>query len=73
MSGPTIPPNGGFLVARAGSLKELSELLAGEPYQQANVMRFKRITEFIALQRQAFLDEWFDGKVIAQIKRTRLA
>lgn len=73
LSGPTIPPKGGFLVARGGSLKELNDLLAGEPYQQANVMRFKRITEFIALQRQPFLNEWFEGKVIDQIKRVRLA
>ena len=73
LSGPTIPPKGGFLLARAESLKELSDILAGEPYQKSNVMRFKRITEFNPVQRQPFLNEWFEGKVIDQMKRARLA
>lgn len=73
MSGPTIPPAGGLLVARAASLEDLNDLMVGEPYREANVMRFKRITEFVTLQRQSFLDEWFGGKVSARIGRARLA
>ena len=60
-SGPTVPANGSFLVARAGSLKELDNLLAEERYHQASVKRIKQITEFIALQHQPFLNEWFVG------------
>lgn len=69
MSGPTIPPKGGFLVARAGSLPELNEMLAEEPYNKSGVMRFKTITEFNPLQRQPFLDEWFSAIPREQIER----
>lgn len=73
MSGPTIPPMGGVLVARAESLKELGDMLAEEPYVRATVMRFKRITQFSALQRQPVLDGWFAGKVVDQIERATAA
>jgi uncharacterized protein YciI len=58
-SGPQIPPQGGFLVARAESLAALNELLAEEPFVKAGKMRFKRITEFSAAQSQPQLKEWF--------------
>jgi len=59
VSGPTIPPKGGFLLARAESLQQLWDLLAEEPYVKANVMRFSRITEFNPVQHQPALKEWF--------------
>jgi uncharacterized protein YciI len=60
-SGPTIPPEGGFLVARAESLAQLHEMLAQEPYVQAKVMRFRKITEFDPVQHQPILKDWFKG------------
>jgi uncharacterized protein YciI len=59
LSGPTIPPSGGVLVARAESLDELNAFLADEPYCKAKVMRFSRITEFDPVQHQPVLNEWF--------------
>ena len=59
LSGPHIPPTGGFLVARADSLAQLHALLAEEPFVKAKVMRFSRITEFDPVQHQPFLREWF--------------
>ena len=59
LSGPQIPPHGGFLVARAESLEALNELLAEEPFVKAGKMRFKRITEFSAAQSQPCLQAWF--------------
>ncbi len=58
-SGPTIPPRGGFLVARAESLAQLQAMLAEEPYVRAKVMRFSRITEFDPVQHQPVLQDWF--------------
>ena len=58
ISGPTIPPKGGFLLARAESLDALQAMLAEEPYTKANVMRFSRITEFNPVQHQPVLKEW---------------
>lgn len=59
LSGPTIPPKGGILIARAESLGKLNEFLADEPYCKANVMRFKKITEFNPIQHQFSLSDWF--------------
>ncbi len=59
LSGPSIPPTGGVLVARAESLEQLNEILADEPFCQANLMRFSRIIEFNPVQHQPFLSEWF--------------
>jgi uncharacterized protein YciI len=59
VSGPTIPPTGGFLVARAESREKLDALLAEEPFVKAKLMRFARITEFNPVQHQSFLREWF--------------
>jgi len=58
-SGPQIPAQGGFLVARAESREKLQELLSEEPYTRANKMRFSRITEFNPVQHQPLLKEWF--------------
>ncbi len=58
LSGQTIPPTGGILVARARSLEVLRELLAGEPYCKANVMQFKTVTEFDPIQHQFLLSDW---------------
>ncbi|MGG1947686.1 YciI family protein [Trinickia sp. NRRL B-1857] len=58
-SGPHIPAHGGFLVARAQSRDALDALLADEPFVRANKMRFVRIVEFDAAQRQPILNEWF--------------
>ena len=60
-SGPTIPPKGGILAARAPSLARLQEMLAGEPYVRAKVMRFARTTEFDPVQHQPILASWFGG------------
>ena len=60
LSGPTIPPKGGILIARAESLEELNKFLAEEPYCKANVMRFNKITEFNPVQNQFFLSGWFE-------------
>jgi uncharacterized protein YciI len=60
-SGPTIPPKGGVLVARAPSLSRLRDMLGEEPYAAAGVMRFKRTTEFDPVERQALLEPWFLG------------
>ncbi|HLH87942.1 MAG TPA: YciI family protein [Xanthobacteraceae bacterium] len=59
LSGPSIPPTGGILVARAQSRDELDALLADEPFCKAKVMRFARITEFDPVQHQAVLKDWF--------------
>jgi uncharacterized protein YciI len=52
-SGPSIPPTGGVLIARAGSLEELIELLADEPFCKAGFMRFSKIIEFWRPVQQA--------------------
>ncbi len=59
LSGPSIPPKGGVLIARAASLEELTAFLADEPYCRAKVMRFSKITEFSPVQHQSILNEWF--------------
>jgi uncharacterized protein YciI len=58
-SGPQIPAQGGFLVARAESREKLEALLADEPYTKAHLMRFARITEFNPVQHQPLLRGWF--------------
>ena len=63
VSGPTIPPTGGFLIARAESREKLDALLAEEPFVKAKLMRFARITEFNPVQHQPFLREWFGRPV----------
>ena len=59
LSGPSIPPTGGVLVARAESLEELNAFLADEPFCKENLMRFRKIIEFKPVQHQPFLKEWF--------------
>ena len=59
LSGPTIPPKGGILIARAESLEELNGFLANEPYCKAGVMRFSKITEFNPVQHHSVLNDWF--------------
>jgi len=59
LSGPTIPPTGGVLVARADSLEQLDELLAEEPFCKAGLMRFSKIIEFSPVQHQPILNDWF--------------
>ena len=56
LSGPSIPPSGGILLARAESLEELNRFLADEPYCKAKVMRFSKIIEF---EPQPVLKDWF--------------
>lgn len=58
-SGPQIPANGGFLIARAQSRETLSEILAEEPFTKTGKMRFSRITEFNPVQHQPVLRDWF--------------
>ena len=59
LSGPSIPPKGGILIARAQTLEELKQFLANEPYCKAKVMRFSKITEFNPVQHQPILNDWF--------------
>jgi uncharacterized protein YciI len=59
LSGPSIPPTGGVLLARAESLEELKAFLADEPFCKENLMRFSKIIEFNPVQHQPFLTEWF--------------
>jgi YCII-related domain len=59
LSGPTVPPKGGILIARAESLEELNEFLADEPYCKAKAMRFSKIIEFDPVQHQPILKDWF--------------
>jgi len=59
LSVPSIPSTGGVLVARARSREELDEFLADEPFCKANLMRFSKIVEFMPVQHQPFLKEWF--------------
>ncbi len=59
LSGPSIPPKGGVLIARAESIDELNAYLADEPFCKAKVMRFAKITEFEPVQHQAILRDWF--------------
>jgi uncharacterized protein YciI len=59
LSGPSVPPNGGVLVARAESLEQLNEILADEPFCKAGLMRFSKIIEFNPVQHQPFLSDWF--------------
>lgn len=59
LSGPTIPPKGGVLVARAASRAALDTMLAEEPYGKAGVMRFAAITAFHPVMHQVALRHWF--------------
>jgi uncharacterized protein YciI len=59
VSGPSIPPPGGILIARAESIEELDAYLADEPFCKAKVMRFSKIIEFNPVQHQPVLQEWF--------------
>lgn len=59
LSGPTIPPKGGVLVARAASREALDAMLAEEPYCKAGVMRFAAITAFHPVMHQVTLRRWF--------------
>lgn len=59
LSGPTIPPAGGVLVARAASRAALDAMLAEEPYCKAGVMRFSAVTAFHPIMHQAALRHWF--------------
>jgi uncharacterized protein YciI len=59
LSGPSIPPTGGVLIARAESLERLIEILADEPFCKAGLMRFSKIIEFNPIQHQPFLNDWF--------------
>ena len=59
LSGPSVPPKGGVLIARAESLDELNDYLADEPFCKAKVMRFAKVTEFDPVQHQPILSEWF--------------
>lgn len=59
-SGPTIPPDGGFLVAKAEDRESLDRLLAEEPFVSAGKMRFKRVVEFDPAQNAPLLDAWFE-------------
>ena len=59
LSGPTIPPKGGVLVARAVSREALDAMLAEEPYTKAGVMRFVAITAFHPVMHQTALRHWF--------------
>jgi uncharacterized protein YciI len=59
LSGPSIPPTGGVLIARAQSREELDGFLADEPFCKAGLMRFRKIIEFNPVQHQPVLREWF--------------
>lgn len=59
LSGPTIPPAGGVLVARARSRAALDAMLAEEPYCKAGVMRFSAVTAFNPIMHQPALRHWF--------------
>jgi uncharacterized protein YciI len=59
LSGPSVPPTGGVLVARAESLEQLKRFLTDEPFCKANLMRFRKIIEFQPIQHQPMLKEWF--------------
>ena len=59
LSGPQVPPNGGFLVARAETRDALDRMLEGEPFVRDKLMHFVRITEFDPVQHQPVLAEWF--------------
>jgi len=60
LSGPSVPPTGGVLIARADSLERLNELLADEPFCKAGLMRFSKIIEFDPVQHQPCLNNWLD-------------
>jgi uncharacterized protein YciI len=59
LSGPSVPPTGGVLVARAESLEQLKLMLADEPFCKANLMQFSKITEFLPVQHDPVLRDWF--------------
>lgn len=65
LSGPTIPPKGGVLVARAASRAALDAMLADEPYGKAGVMHFPAITAFHPVMHQAALRHWFGAEAKA--------
>jgi uncharacterized protein YciI len=60
LSGPHVPPDGGFLIAKAQDRESLEKLLAEEPFVNAGKMRFSRIVEFEAAQNAPVLDSWFE-------------
>lgn len=57
-SGPKVPPNGGFLVARAEARADLETYFKNEPFRLANLAEFT-ITEFRAVKRQDWTEHWF--------------
>jgi uncharacterized protein YciI len=59
LSGPSVPPTGGVLIARAESREQLDQFLADEPFCKARLMRFSKIVEFNPVQHQPILAEWF--------------
>lgn len=59
LSGPSVPPSGGVLIARAESLDQLHALLEDEPFSKAGLMRFRSIIQFDPVQHQPVLKEWF--------------
>jgi uncharacterized protein YciI len=63
LSGPTIPPKGGVLVARAASRAALDATLAEEPYTKAGVMHFAAVTAFHPIIHQPVLRHWFGPEV----------
>jgi uncharacterized protein YciI len=69
LSGPTDTAKESLLVTRAGSLEELYQMLEGEPLLKEKVMKLTRIREFVALQYQPFLKDWFGGEVAVASKK----
>lgn len=59
LSGPSIPPTGGVLIARAESREQLDAFLADEPFCKAKMMRFSKVVEFDPVQHQPALRDWF--------------
>jgi hypothetical protein len=60
LSGLTIPSEGEILIARAESLKRLSDLRPYGSYGNGDVAQFGKITEFAPIQHQFILNHWFE-------------
>jgi len=59
-SGPKVPPNGGYLVARATSVEALRTMFEEEPFNREGLATFA-FTEFQPVKRQPWTEAWFVG------------
>jgi uncharacterized protein YciI len=60
-SGPQNPKTGGAIIARAASMEEIKEFMAGDPYQKRGLAKYQFI-EFEPVKSLSFMADWIAGK-----------